>query len=196
MWHVPCTISQRKMQISHGQKKCQHSFDLLKKMLTVAPIIISLDWTRVFHVYTDASDRALGGALMQEQIGGYLQPIYYASKALTKAENNYNTSKREALGIIYVVTKFRHYLLGNKFVLHVNHQALVYIVNKALLVGKMAWWMLLLQEFDFTIQHTPGNENAIADFLSQLEEDFPKQGRLDELPDATLFSLTSKGEDN
>ena len=49
--------------------------------------------------------------------------------------------------------------------LHVDHQALVYIVNKALLVVKMARWMLLLQEFDFIIQHTPENENAIVDFL-------------------------------
>lgn len=46
--------------------------------------------------------------------------------------------------MIYAVTKFRHYLLGNKFVLHIDHQALVYIVNKAALVRKMARWMLLL----------------------------------------------------
>lgn len=72
--------------------------------------------------------------------------------------------------IIYAVAKFRHYLLGNKFVLHVDHLALVYILNKASLVGKMAWWMLLLQGFDFVIQHTSSNENAIVDFLSRLEE--------------------------
>ena len=159
--------------------------------------MVSPDWAKIFHVYTNASDRALQGALMQEHIVGYiLEPIYYASKALTRAKKNYNTTEREALGIIYTVTKFRHYLLGNKFVLHVDHQALVYIVNKASLVGKMARWMLLLQEFDFTIQHTLGNENAIANFLSRLEEDCPEQGVLDELLDATLFSLTSEGEDN
>ena len=82
---------------------------------------------------------------MQERTIGYLQPIYYASKSMTKTEKNYNTTKREALGIIYAVAKFRHYLLGNKFVLHVDHQALIYIVNKASLVGKMARWMLILQ---------------------------------------------------
>ena len=86
---------------------------------------------------------------MQEKTIGYLQPIYYASKA--KAERNYNTTKIEALGVIYIVTKFRNYLLGNKFVLHVDHQAHIYIVNKVSLVRKMAWWILLLQEFDFTI---------------------------------------------
>ena len=44
--------------------KCQYSFELLKKMLTKAPVMVSLDWTKIFHVYTDASNRALGGTLM------------------------------------------------------------------------------------------------------------------------------------
>ena len=80
--------------------------------------------------------------------------------------------------------------------MHVDHQALIYIVNKAALVGKMARWMLILQEFDFVIQHTPRNENAIADFLSRLEESLPKQQVLDDLPDANLFSLIGIGEDH
>ena len=37
----------------------------------------------------------------------------------------------------YVVNKFRHYLIGNTFVLHVDHLALVYIVNMVLFIGKM-----------------------------------------------------------
>lgn len=75
---------------------------------------------------------------MQEKTMGHLQPIYYTSKAMNKTERNYNTTEREALGIINAVIKFWHYLLGSKFVLHVDHQELVYIVNKAALVGRMA----------------------------------------------------------
>ena len=138
--HVACPLYQltRKDALFAWTAECQCSFELLKKMLTKAPVMVSPDWTKIFHVYTDASDRALGGTLMQERTIGYLQPIYYASKSMTKTEKNYNTTEREALGIIYAVAKFRHYLLGNKFVLHVDHQALIYIVNKASLVGKMA----------------------------------------------------------
>ena len=196
--HVACPLYQltRKDALFAWTADCQYSFELLKKMLTKAPVMVSPDWTKIFHVYTDASDRALGGTLMQEKTIGYLQPIYYASKSMTKIEKNYNTTEREALGIIYAVAKFRHYLLGNKFVLHVDHQALVYIVNKASIVGKMARWMLILQEFDFVIQHTPGKENAVADFLSRLEEPGTDQGVADDLPDAALFSLTSAQEDD
>jgi hypothetical protein len=35
-----------------------------------------------------------------------------------------------ALPIIFVLHKFRHYLLHNKFVFYVDHMALVYLVNK------------------------------------------------------------------
>jgi hypothetical protein len=52
----------------------------------------------------------------------------------------------EALGMIYNVTKFRHYLLGKKFTFHGDYSALVYLVSKASLTGKLAQWTLLLQE--------------------------------------------------
>ena len=91
-----------------------------------------------------------------------------------------------------MIYAFRHYLLGNTFVFHVDHQALVYIVNKAFLVGKMARWMLILQEFDFAIQHTPRQANGAADFLSILEDNELSKEVFDGLLDASLFSLTNQ----
>ena len=82
--------------------------------------------------------------------------MYYTSKALTKG--NYNTTKTEALGLIYAVNIFKHYLLRSTFFFHVDHQALAYIENKAFLVGKMVTWMLILQEFDFAIHHIPSKK--------------------------------------
>ena len=57
--------------------------------------------------------------------------------------------EREALGMIYNINKFWHCLLGRKFTFHVDHAALLYLVGKQALIGKLARWMLLLQEFDF-----------------------------------------------
>ena len=45
-------------------------------------------------------------------------------------------------------------------------------------------------------KHTPGNENAVADFLSRLEEPGTDQSVADDLPDAVLFSLTSEQEND
>ena len=92
--HVACPLYQLtgKDALFAWTVDCQYSFELLKKMLTKAPVMVSPDWTKIFHVYTDASDRALGRTLMQERTIGYLQSIYYASKSMTKTEKNYDTT--------------------------------------------------------------------------------------------------------
>ena len=63
--------------------------------------------------------------------------------------------QREALGMSYNINKFWHYLLGRKVTFHIDHSILLYMVNKQDLTGRLARWMLLLQEFDFHIQHRP-----------------------------------------
>ena len=76
-------------------------------MLSQAP-----DWTEPFHIFVDASNIVIGSALMQKTPPNWYRPVYYASRRLLTAERNYSTTKREALGMIYSITKFRHYLLG------------------------------------------------------------------------------------
>jgi hypothetical protein len=57
--------------------------------------------------------------------------------------------------MIYVVKKFRHYLLRNSFIFFVDHEALLYIVNKPTIIGQIAKWLLLLQEFNFKVIYKP-----------------------------------------
>lgn len=49
--------------------------------------------------------------------------------------------------------------------------------------------MLILEEYDFVMEHTPTNQDAIANFLSKWEEGTMDQEVLDNLLDAMLFSL-------
>ena len=71
--------------------------------------------------------------------------------------------------MIYSITKSRHYLLGSKFVFHVDHLALLYLVAKQAFHGKIARLMLILTEFEFTVNYTPGSTHVVADYLSRLE---------------------------
>ena len=54
---------------------------------------------------------------MQDKQKGWFRPIYYASRVLAIAKQNYTITEREALGMIYALEKFRHYLLANKVIL-------------------------------------------------------------------------------
>ena len=56
--------------------------------------------------------------------------------------------------------------------------------------------MLLPQEFDFQIQHRPGVQHAVADYLSRLESGEPAETTYDDLPDANLFHMTTTPDDN
>ena len=58
---------------------------------------------------TDASDRGIGAALMQEH-DGQLRPIAYQSKKLNGAEGQYATVKKECLATVWGVRKFERYL--------------------------------------------------------------------------------------
>ncbi len=68
--------------------------------------------------------------LSQNVIGKSDQLVMYASRLLNKIELNYNTTKKKDLIMVFTLHKFKHYLLGNKFVFYINHMALVYLVNK------------------------------------------------------------------
>lgn len=95
-------------------------------------------------------------------------PVSYASKQLNIVEKNYTTIEREGLTMVYAVKKFCHYLLANQFVFFVDHQALLYLVNKPCATGRIVWWFVILLEFDFTVTVKKGNTHKRADHLSRL----------------------------
>jgi hypothetical protein len=92
----------------------------------------------------------------------------YASKLLNSIEQNYITIEREDLAMVYALHKFRHYLLGNCFVFYVDHMALIYLVNKPQVYGKIIRWLLLFLEYDFKIVYKLSRSHLMADALSRL----------------------------
>ncbi|KAG2827268.1 hypothetical protein PC113_g21652 [Phytophthora cactorum] len=69
--------------------ECQQAFDAVKQGLTEAPILAVADQDRPFHVVCDASDFAIGCALMQHDHEGRDRVVYYQSRQLKPAERNY-----------------------------------------------------------------------------------------------------------
>jgi hypothetical protein len=170
---------------------CQEGFDALKAKLTTFPCLVTPDWEKPFHVYCDASAVAVGATLCQpHDPGGKDRPIAFASRQLTISERNYSTTDRECLAMVFSAKKFRHYLLLNPVVFFVDHLALRYMVNKPDLSGRVARWVLLLEELDYVVEYKPGRLHKQADHLSRLSETIGKDEIDDELPDANLFSIT------
>ena len=91
--------------------------------------------------------------------------------------------------MVYFVQKYRHYLLGYKFTFHIDHDALKYMVNKPQLSGRIARWVLLLEEFDFDVDVRPGKKNVNANFLSRLSKEASPTSIDDNLPHTHLFNV-------
>jgi hypothetical protein len=115
----------------------------------------------------DASDYAVG-AVLGHRIDKLSHVIYYASRTLNDAQLNYSTIEKELLAVIFVLDKFRSYLLGSKVIIYSDHIALKYIFSKKDAKSRLIWWILLLQEFDIEIRDKKGFENVVADHLSRL----------------------------
>ena len=79
------------------------------------------------------------------------------------SRENYSTTEREALAVIFGIKKFEPYLYGRKFVLHTDHHSLKWLMSISDPSGRLARWSLLVQQYDFEIRHHPGAAHANAD---------------------------------
>ncbi len=89
--------------------------------------------------------------------------------------------------MVFSLHKFRHYLLGNKFVFYVDHMALVYLVNKPQVSGRIIKWLLLFLKYDFIVVYKLGRTHVIIDALSRLLDSTKPTGVPNQTTDACLF---------
>jgi hypothetical protein len=90
--------------------------------------------------------------------------------------------------MVYALKVFWHYLLGNMFTLFVHHMALVYLINKPHVFGRLARWLLLFLEYDCKIIYKHGRSNLMANALSRLPNHIKFVGVPNQTCDAHMFT--------
>ena len=120
-----------------------------------------------FKLQTDASSKGISGVLFQVDEKGNQYVITLVSRCLSIAESHYSTTELELLSIVYSVLKCRTYLLGSKFEIITDHQALTFLNKSSFHSSRLIRWSMILQQFDFEIKYCTGRENIIADFFSR-----------------------------
>ncbi|GFO08797.1 Zinc finger protein [Plakobranchus ocellatus] len=144
----------------------ERAYNSLKVAVTSKTVLQLPDVNKKFVLRTDASDRGLGAALMQEN-EGTLFPLAYASKKLTDRERKYSVTEGEALAIVWGVKKFSLYLYGTVFTLQTDHGALQFLNAAKFDSPRIMRWALALQVYNFDVQYIKGSENVGADYLSR-----------------------------
>ena len=116
----------------------------------------------------DASDYAMG-AVLEKRFEKIFKAIYYASKTFNETQENYTTTEKEMLTMVFTCEKFRHYILGSHVIIQTDHATIKYLMAKKEVKPRLIRWVLLLQEFDLEIKDK-GSDNEIVDHLSRLEK--------------------------
>ncbi|KAI3762510.1 hypothetical protein L1987_52940 [Smallanthus sonchifolius] len=150
-------------------EECINAFDFLKEKLISAPFLVSPNWSLPFELMCDASDYAVG-AVLGQRIEKHFHPIYYASKTLNDAQENYTTTEKELLAVVFAFDKFRPYLVLSKTIVFTDHSSLRFLFQKKDAKPRLIRWILLLSEFYIEIKDKKGAENVAADHLSRLED--------------------------
>jgi hypothetical protein len=89
--------------------------------------------------------------------------------------------------MVFSLHKFKHYLLGNNFFFNVNHMALVYLVNKPQVSGRITKWLLLFFEHDFIVVYKLDKIHVVVDALSRLPDITKSIGVFDQTTYVGLF---------
>ena len=90
----------------------EEAFQTLKKALMSAPVLALPDFSKVFELETDASDKGIGAVLMQNG-----HPLAYVSKALGPKTQTLSVYEKEYLAILLAVEQWRPYLQMQEFVI-------------------------------------------------------------------------------
>ena len=91
--------------------------------------MVTLDWKKEFELMCDASDYAMG-AILGQRTEKIFKAIYYASKTFNEAQENYCTTEKEMLEMVFTCEKFRPYILGSHVIIHTDHAAIRYLMEK------------------------------------------------------------------
>ncbi|CAB3256144.1 unnamed protein product [Arctia plantaginis] len=159
---------------------CNTAFNKIKNVLSSSPVLAHYDPSLELILSVDSSAYGLGAVLTQRHADGAERPVSCASRTLNSAEANYSQIDKEALAIVFGVTKHHQYVYGRHFVLRSDHRPLSYIFskNKGLPVtaaSRLQRYAVKLAAYDFSIQFVRSTQNCFADTLSRLPLELTKK---------------------
>ena len=134
--------------------------------LSSHPLLIIFYPERESELHTDASSIGYGAILFQKVAGDFRVVAYY-SRRTTPEESRYHSYELETLAIVNALKHFRVYLLGIKFKIITDCNAVKATSNKKDLLPRVARWWIFLQDFSFELEYRKGKCVEHVDYLSR-----------------------------
>ena len=103
--------------------------------------------------------------------------VQYASYTFSGAEVRWPIMEKEAYAIVWSVSTFRPYLLGQTFLVRTDNSATSFLRNAT--QPKLKRWAMALSEYEYTVQHRPGKLHSHVDALSRLRVEGQRDSQYD-----------------
>ena len=158
-------LTQQAMDYKPGKVHFEN-FNRLKLEISNMKALPYFDVNAETTLQMDASKKGLGACLIQKE-----KVTCYASRTLTKTEQNYQNLEREALGTIWGMEKFHYFLYGKEFILETNQKPLVIIYKKHMIDISPRVQRLIVRSFPylpFKVVYKKGIDIPVADALSHV----------------------------
>lgn len=165
------TKTKSRYKILKWNDKAIFAFYELKEAMIDAPVLKTPDFTKKFLIQCDASDHSIGAVISQKDDDENIdRPIAFVSRKLRGAELNYTTTEKECLAVVFAIEKFNQYIEGVKFDVITDHSALIWLLNQKELKGRLARWVMRIQQYDFEVKHIKGQNNVVPDAISRFPQ--------------------------
>ncbi|SJL05235.1 uncharacterized protein ARMOST_08601 [Armillaria ostoyae] len=150
----------------------QRCFDMIKVTCNKTPVLQPIDPQRnePIWIICDASKSGVGAMYRQEQLWQTCRLAGFISKKFTSAQHNYRVHELETLAILEALMKWEDKLVGYRIHVITDHKALEFFKTQSNLMRRQMIWMDYLSRFDFDITYIKGENNKVADCLSQYYE--------------------------
>ena len=156
---------QRKAMPWHWGTKQESAFKKAKRLLQSPSLLVHYDLQLPLLLACDASPNGIGAVLSHRLPNGDERPIGYVSRTLTKAEKNYSQLEKEALALIFGVSKFHkiEYVHGRHFTLLSDHKPLQSLLNErkatpAMASARIQRLALILSAYEYDIRYQAGSK--------------------------------------
>ena len=144
-------------------KFTETSYVTLKEAMISAPVLALPDFNKLFIVESGASGFGLGAVLMQDN-----HPIAFFSRGLTQKEQQKPIYEQELMAIVMSIQKWRHYLLGRRFLVRNDQQSLKYLMEQREITLDYQRWLTRIIGYEFNIEYKVGSENVFHALITQL----------------------------
>jgi transposase InsO family protein len=147
------------------------AFKEAKQLMASTPCLAYFDVSKPVTLQVDASETGLGGALLQPDDSGKLQPVAFSSGTMRPNEVNWAQIEKETLAICAACEKWDLWLYGKAITIHTDHQPLEIIFKKPLAKAprRLQKLMMRLQRYNLTVVYKKGSSLVLADTLSRAQ---------------------------